>query len=197
MAAAALLRPLLLPTTLLFRRPAAPLRRTFPTPTRVAPRASNQPATAPAADRLASAAAYFLPFFNGVQFGRFLFSRYPSLALAFEPLFPLMYLYRSLPYGSFVAFFALYLGVVRNPAFSRYVRFNSMQALVLDVLLSVPLLLQRIFNPTSGLGLKMVVMGYDFIFVFIVTCFVYSVVSCVLGKTPHLPIVAAAAGRQL
>ncbi|XP_068665311.1 protein TIC 20-II, chloroplastic-like [Aristolochia californica] len=153
--------------------------------------------TVPATDRLISAAAYFLPFFNGIQYGRHLFTKYPALALAFEPLFPLMSFYRSIPYASFVAFFALYLGVVRNPNFSRYVRFNSMQAVVLDVLLSIPMLFQRIFNPGRGLGLQFVVMGYNAMFVFIAMCFVYSVVSCITGKTPYLPIVAAAAGKQL
>lgn len=151
----------------------------------------------PASDRLISAAAYFLPFFNGIQYGRFLFAQYPSLGLVFEPFFPLMSFYRSIPYASFVAFFALYLGVVRNPSFSRYVRFNSMQAVVLDVLLAIPLLLQRILSPSGGLGFRVLMLGYNAIFVFIVACFLYSVVYCVLGRTPYLPIVASAADRQL
>ncbi|KAL7228139.1 hypothetical protein ACSBR2_006955 [Camellia fascicularis] len=109
----------------------------------------------PATDRLISAVAYFLPFFNGLHYGRFVFAQYPTLGAAFEPILPLLSLYRSVPYASFVAFFALYLGVVRNPSLSRYVRFNAMQAVVLDVLLVIPLLLQRIFNPgRAGIGYK-------------------------------------------
>ena len=34
-------------------------------------------------------------------------------------------LYTSVPFGSLIAFFALYLGVVNNQAYSRYVRFNG------------------------------------------------------------------------
>ncbi|RWR96802.1 protein TIC 20-II, chloroplastic [Cinnamomum micranthum f. kanehirae] len=151
----------------------------------------------PASDRLISAASYFLPFFNGVQYGRFLFAQYPSLGLLFEPIFPIMSLYRSIPYASFVAFFALYLGVVRNSVFSRYVRFNSMQAVVLDVLLAIPLLLQRILSPSRGLGFRILMLGYNAIFVFVVACFLYSIVFCILGRTPYLPIVASAADRQL
>ncbi|OVA08802.1 hypothetical protein BVC80_8801g31 [Macleaya cordata] len=123
----------------------------------------------PATERLISAVAYCLPFFNGLQYGRYLFVKYPNLGLVFEPIFPLLNFYRSIPYASFVAFFALYLGVVRNPSFSRFVRFNSMQAVVLDVLLVLPLLVQRVFNP-----------GFS-----------------VLGRTPYLPFVADAADRQL
>ncbi|KAJ6693759.1 hypothetical protein OIU85_004529 [Salix viminalis] len=109
----------------------------------------------PATDRLVSAVSYTLPFFNSLQYGRFLFTKYPSLALLVDPVIPLLSLYRSIPYASFVAFFALYLGVVRNPSFSQFVRFNAMQAVTLDVLLVVPLLLTRILNPgRAGLGFK-------------------------------------------
>lgn len=73
-----------------------------------------------------------------------------------------------------------------------------MQALVLDVLLVVPLLLQRIFTPgRAGLGFKLMVMGHNALFLFVVFCFVYSWVSTILGRTPYLPFVADAAGRQL
>ncbi|KAL5712962.1 Protein TIC 20-II [Ranunculus cassubicifolius] len=153
--------------------------------------------TVPATERLVSSFAYFLPFFNGLQYGRYLFMKYPNLVFLLEPIFPLLNIYRSVPYASFVAFFALYLGVVRNPSFSKYVRFNSMQAVVLDVLLSLPLLLQRVFSPGDGIGLKVMVMGYNAIFVFIAVCFLYSLGHCVLGKTPFLPFVAEAADRQL
>ncbi|MBA0748470.1 hypothetical protein Gogos_005284, partial [Gossypium gossypioides] len=123
-------------------------------------------------DRLISVAAYSLPFFNSLQYGRYLFIQYPQLGILFDPILPFLSLYKSVPYASFVAFFALYLGVVRNPSFSHYVRFNSMQAVTLDVLLVVPLLLTRIFNPGRvGLG--------------------------ILGRTPYLPFVADAAGRQI
>ncbi|WCJ38864.1 Protein TIC 20-II chloroplastic [Euphorbia peplus] len=152
----------------------------------------------PATDRLISAISYTLPFFNSLQYGRFLFTQFPALAVLFDPLIPLLSLYRSVPYASFVAFFALYLGVVKNPSFTQYVRFNAMQAVTLDVLLVVPLLLTRIFNPgPRGLGFKAVVWGHNAVFVFSCFCFVYGVVSSLLGKTPYLPFVGEAAGRQM
>lgn len=152
----------------------------------------------PAADRLISAASYFLPFFNGLQYGRFLFVKYPILAAPFEPLIPLLSLYHSVPYASFVTFFGLYLGIVKNPNFSRYARFNALQALVLDVLLVLPVLLQRIITPgRSGIALKFTAWAYSGLFVFVVACFVYGLVSSIMGKTPYIPFVADAAARQL
>ncbi|XP_054802284.1 protein TIC 20-II, chloroplastic [Prosopis cineraria] len=166
----------------------------------VIPRMSynSDPTPTPATERLISVASYTLPFFNSLHYGRYLFLQFPSLGLLFDPILPLVTLYRSIPYSSFVAFFALYLGVVRNPSFSRYVRFNSMQAVTLDVLLVLPLLLQRIFTPgRSGLGFRLMVWAHSFLFLFTLLCFLYSVASCVLGRTPHLPFVADAASRQL
>lgn len=73
-----------------------------------------------------------------------------------------------------------------------------MQAVTLDVLLVVPLLVQRVFSPgRAGLGFKLMVWAYNALFVFTVLCFLYSLVSCVMGKTPYLPFVADAAGRQI
>ncbi|XP_028770627.1 protein TIC 20-II, chloroplastic [Neltuma alba] len=168
--------------------------------TPVTPRMSSNfdPTPTPAADRLISVVSYTLPFFNSLHYGRYLFLQFPNLGLLFDPILPLVALYRSIPYSSFVAFFALYLGVVRNPSFSRYVRFNSMQAVTLDVLLVLPLLLQRIFTPgRTGLGLRLMVWAHNVLFLFTLVCFLYSVASCVLGRTPHLPFVADAASRQI
>ncbi|KAK4707812.1 hypothetical protein R3W88_028737 [Solanum pinnatisectum] len=152
----------------------------------------------PATDRLISAVAYFLPFFNGLQYGRFLFAQFPTLALPFQPILPLLSLYRSLPYASFVTFFALYLGIVRNENLNTYPRFNALQAVVLDVLLVLPMLIQRIFSPgQSGIGLKFTVWMHNGLFVFVVGCFVYGLVSSILGKTPYLPFVTEAANRQM
>ncbi|MQM13747.1 hypothetical protein Taro_046673 [Colocasia esculenta] len=125
----------------------------------VAPTMSYQ-GPVPASERLFSALSYALPFFNSLHYGRFLFARFPSLGLALEPILPLLAAYRSVPYASFVAFFALYLGVVRNPIFGRYVRFNAMQAVVLDVFLALPTLVQRVLGtPAGGLGFRLLEYG--------------------------------------
>lgn len=154
----------------------------------------------PASDRLLSALAYSLPLLNSLHYGRFLLARSPPAAAAAAPLLPLAAAYRAVPYAPFVAFFALYLGVARNPSLARFVRFNAMQAVVLDVLLALPALAHRVLGgaaPARGLGFRALVLGYDIIFVAAAASFLYSVLSCVLGRTPYLPLVASAADRQL
>lgn len=177
--------------------PLLPSRPPLKTPSPPTSLISSSYSPTPATDRLISAASFFFPLFNGLQYGRFLFSQYPILAAPFKPILPLLSLYHSIPYASFVSFFALYIGIVRNPSLSRYIRFNALQALVLDVLLVVPLLIQRILSPgRTGLGLKLTIWGYNALFVFLIACFAYGFGCSVLGKTPYLPFVAEAAGRQ-
>ncbi|CAJ1823603.1 unnamed protein product [Sphenostylis stenocarpa] len=191
--------PLLRPCCFL---PTPTLKTSLPRPTLFLPlkpkngavgaRMSNT--SPPPTERLISIAAYTLPFFNSLQYGRYLLAQYPKLAVVFDPIIPFLAFYRSIPYASFVAFFALYLGVVRNPTFPRYVRFNAMQAVTLDVLLVIPLLITRIFSPGRG---PLIIWSNNAIFVFSILCFLYGVASCVLGRTPHLPFVADAASRQI
>ncbi|KAG5549607.1 hypothetical protein RHGRI_014801 [Rhododendron griersonianum] len=101
-----------------------PPRRTAKTTTCMS--SYNNNSTTPATDRLVSAVAYVLPLIKGLSYGRFLYAKYPTLATSLEPILPLLNLYHSIPYASLVSFFALYLGVARNPRLSRYVRFGSL-----------------------------------------------------------------------
>ncbi|KAG0629991.1 hypothetical protein M758_1G145400 [Ceratodon purpureus] len=150
-----------------------------------------------AAERVVAALGYFLPLFDGIQYGRYFFLQFPVAERLIAPLFPLLSAYKGFPFSNFIAFFGLYLAVVRNPNFSRYVRFNTMQAVVLDVLLIFPTLVERTFTPRGGIGFELLVIFYNSVFLFLVACFLFGVVSCILGKTPRLPLVAEAADQQV
>nr|XP_043606080.1 protein TIC 20-II, chloroplastic [Erigeron canadensis] len=191
-------QPLRPTTTFLPHFRPTPISLTTTKPRRPTTIISSSNTTTPVTDRLISAAAYFFPFFNGLQYGRYLFAKYPNtLGLLLEPLLPLLSFYRSVPYASYLAFLVLYIGVVRNTNVSRYARFNAMQAVVLDVLLVLPMLVQRILNPgPHGISGKIVMMSHNVIFVFVLICFLYSFGLSVLGRTPKLPFVGDAAGRQ-
>lgn len=72
-----------------------------------------------------------------------------------------------------------------------------MQAIVLDVLLIFPDLLERSFNPRDGLGLDLVMSLDSTVFWYLLACLIYGSGSCLLGQIPRLPIVAEAADRQV
>ncbi|XVE96677.1 hypothetical protein REPUB_Repub02eG0243000 [Reevesia pubescens] len=148
-------------------------------------------------DRLISAVCYFYPFFDGIQYGKYVITQFTPIQVLIQPLFPAIKVFKSFPFNGFLVFLTLYFVVVRNRNFSRYVRFNTMQAIVLDVLLIFPDLLERSFNPRDGLGLDLVMSLDSTVFLFLLVCLIYGSSSCLFGQLPRLPIVAEAADRQV
>ncbi|GJN22130.1 hypothetical protein PR202_gb09667 [Eleusine coracana subsp. coracana] len=168
------------------------------------PRASNNnnnSGAVEAPDRLVAAVAYLYPFLDGAHHGRFLLAQFPFFSSLLGPLAPAARLFHSSPLTPFLLFLTLYFAVVRNQqAFSRFVRFNAMQAVALDVLLIFPDLLAQSFAPTSasGVGFEVFQSMESTVFLFLLVClFFYGGGACLLGKTPRLPIVADAAERQV
>ncbi|KAL8226452.1 hypothetical protein R6Q57_016284 [Mikania cordata] len=148
-------------------------------------------------DRLISAVCYFYPFFDGIQYGKYAINQFPFLQALIQPLVPAIRVFKSFPFNGFLVFLTLYFVVVRNPNFSRFVRFNTMQAIVLDVLLIFPDLLERGFDPKDGIGLDLLMSLDSTMFLFMLVCLIYGSSSCFLGQIPRLPIVAEAADRQV
>jgi hypothetical protein len=148
-------------------------------------------------DRLISAVCYFYPFFDGIQYGKYVITQFTPIQTLIQPLVPAIRVFKSFPFNGFLVFLTLYFVVVRNQNFSRYVRFNTMQAIVLDVLLIFPDVLERSFNPRGGLGLDLMMSLDSTVFLFLFVCLIYGSSSCLLGQLPRLPIVADAADRQV
>jgi uncharacterized membrane protein len=150
-------------------------------------------------DRVVSAMPYLLPLFDGLRYGKFLFLQFPTLAYVLAPFDPLIRVYFSVPFAGLIAFFAVYLGIINSPNFSRYVRYNAMQAVLLDVVLILPGLIESVLKlrPMGGPGLQLYITAYNTIFIFVFACVAYGVASCMAGRTAKLPIVGDAADAQI
>ncbi|KAK0599805.1 hypothetical protein LWI29_008791 [Acer saccharum] len=148
-------------------------------------------------DRIISAVCYFYPFFDGIQYGKYVITQFTPIQVLIQPLVPAIKVFKSFPFNGFLVFLTLYFVVVRNNNFSRYVRFNTMQAIVLDILLIFPDLLERTFNFSDGFGLDLMMSLDSTMFLFLLVCLIYGSSSCFLGQVPRLPIVAEAADRQV
>ncbi|XP_047965950.1 protein TIC 20-v, chloroplastic-like [Salvia hispanica] len=136
-------------------------------------------------------------FFDGVQYGKYILTQFTPFQALIQPLVPAIRVFKSFPFNGFLVFLTLYFVVVRNQNFSRYVRFNTMQAIVLDVLLIFPDLLERTFNPRDGVGLDVLMSLDSTVFLFLLVSLIYGSSACLLGNLPRLPIVAEAADRQV
>jgi len=146
-------------------------------------------------DRIFASLPYLLPLIDGLAFGRFLFTQFPVLQLLLIPLSPLMQIY-SLPFASLVIFFALYLGVVRNENISHFIRFNAMQAILLDIIL----MLCGLVLPIFARGLQVAFIAetlYNMVFLGALAAFVYAVVQSALGRYAEIPPLSDAVYMQV
>jgi hypothetical protein len=87
--------------------------------------------------RLAAAAAYLLPWTEGLGFGRTLFGLFPVLQWLSLPALPVARVQQAVPggLGGLLLFLVLYLAVVRDPRVPYLIRFSVLQAILIDILL--------------------------------------------------------------
>lgn len=101
-------------------------------------------------DKFFSALSYLLPWAAGISFGGFLFKDFPFLLLLQIPVLPLLLLYGLIPFGSIIVFFLLLFLVVRNERIPHFIRFNVMQAILLDIALVIVNLLFELLGLLFG-----------------------------------------------
>ena len=107
-------------------------------------------------------------------------------------------LYFSVPFSSLVVFFAIYIGLVNNVNQSPFVRFAAAQAVLLDILLILPGLIESVVRPpTAGPLFQAYVTLSNTAFLFVLACFLAGVGASLAGKSVRLPLVADAADAQV
>ncbi|MCZ8223566.1 MAG: Tic20 family protein [Microcystis panniformis] len=149
-------------------------------------------------DRIFAALVYLLPLYSAFAFGIFIFRQIPFLGAALAiVLTPLAFLYSSLgSFGSLIIFFVLFLAVVRNPRISHFIRFNTMQAILIDIL--VYLLGLALGFVARGLGANLVVETlFNVVFLGAFAACVYSIIQSVIGKYADIPTISDAAYSQV
>jgi len=147
-------------------------------------------------DRIFACLPYLLPLIEVFVFGRFLFTQFPPLQLLFLPLTPLLTIYYGVRYAGLIIFFALWLLVVRNEKISHFIRFNTMQAILLDIIIFLFSILTDVVGlvPSSGFAIQTL---YTTIFLGIVVAVAYSVIQSLLGRYAEIPAISDAVYMQV
>jgi Ca2+-binding EF-hand superfamily protein len=152
-------------------------------------------------DKILSVLPYLFPLLDGLQFARFLVLENPDNVLS--AIIGITYgLYRSIPFGGFIAFFALNF-LAGNPSINRLVRFNMQQAIFLDIALFFPGLIAALYaliGQAAGFSLPPAVteIGSDVMFVILLTTIGYATVSSLLGQTPNkIPFISEAVEARM
>ena len=145
--------------------------------------------------RLSSIFIYTLPLKASIPFGVYLFDKYSFLKILKLLTFPIKIIEISLPFGSFLLFILLFVGLVRNPKVPYFVRYNACQALLIDIALIIITYLLRIF-PIFELG-SIISMLFSIIFIFTLCIFIYSISQCIYGVEPEIPLISKSVRMQI
>ncbi len=138
--------------------------------------------------RLSSVFLYTLPLKASIPFGYYLFYKFSFLKILLLLTFPIAIVEKSLPFGGFLLFIILFAGLARNPRVPYFVRYNALQALLIDISLIIISYLLRIF-PIVELG--------SIIFIFTLCIFIYSISQCIYGVEPEIPLISKSVRMQI
>jgi uncharacterized membrane protein len=147
-------------------------------------------------DRIFACLPYLLPLIEVLSFGFALLEQFPPLAIVFAPILILWSFYRRVRYAGMIIFFALFLLVVRNEKISHFVRFNAMQAILLDIIIFLFSILTDVVGLAPGGGFAIQTLSTT-IFLGIVATVVYSAVQSLMGRYAEIPAISDAVYMQV
>lgn len=147
-------------------------------------------------DRIFACLPYLLPLIEGTAFGISLLSQFPPLATVFSPVLVLGQFYRAIPFGSLIIFFALFLLVVRNEKINHFIRFNTMQAILLNIVIFLFSIILQVLNPVPGTGFAVETLA-NTLFLGVVVAVAYSVIQSSLGRYAEIPAISEAVYMQV
>lgn len=145
--------------------------------------------------RFSSIIFYTLPLKSSLPFGFYFISKYYFVnAIIYYLLLPINLIESVLQFGglgafsNLILFLILFAAIVRNPKVPYFIRYNALQALLLDIALIIISYLLNIFSLTI-LGL--------IIFLFMIMIFIYSVFQCINGIEPDIPFISKSVRMQI
>jgi hypothetical protein len=157
-------------------------------------------------DRLYASLPYLLPMSAVVIFGATLLKQFLLLQYIFFPFFWLysnVLMFPLVPLlglnGEFVILIGLYLLVIRDSRINHFVRFNTMQAVLLEIVIFLTQLtislFAQIIGGVSSVALMLEVLG-NTAFLGVIAACVYAIAQNIAGKYSEIPGISEAAAMQ-
>ncbi|GAB4218566.1 MAG: hypothetical protein OHK0012_28350 [Synechococcales cyanobacterium] len=156
--------------------------------------------TATPLNRFWACLVYLLPLTSALSLGEGLFNSVPALIPLFMPLFRLaMFMAQFGGFTSLILFMVLFFLVVRNPRIDHFLRFNAMQALLVDIARFIAVLLLGLLSSIlGGLGIDLILQALmTSLFLGILAISVFAWVQNIRGLYPDIPVVSEAAYAQV
>lgn len=148
-------------------------------------------------DRIFACLPYLLPLIESLKFSGFLLAQFPLLQVILLPVLIVGRIYSGLgSIGQIAIFFALFLLVVRNEKISHFIRFNTMQAILLDIVLILCSIGLEILSSAPATGFATQILA-NTIFLGILASFVYAVFQSIMGRYAEIPAISDAVYMQV
>ncbi len=147
-------------------------------------------------ERFIGSLLYLFPWSQALPFGNALFNQYPPLKILIIPTLPILYTEQFLPFGSLLLFIILFVGIARNPSIPYFIRFNTLQGLLLNItILIITYGFQIFIAPFASESLR--ISFSSCILVLILSIIIFSIYECLQGKEADLPIISNAVRVQI
>lgn len=147
-------------------------------------------------DRIFACLPYLLPVIGVFPQSLYLTGLFPLIGWMYFPLMPLVRIYYGVEYAGLIIFFALILLVIRNERINHFIRFNTMQAIILNIVSFLFGLLSRVLAAVGIQGLVTQTLGTT-VFLGILVSVVYSVAQNFMGRYAEIPVISDAVYAQV
>jgi uncharacterized membrane protein len=157
-------------------------------------------------DRFFACLPYLLPLMDSLVFSTPLFERLPELQVILIPLAPFLFVYTTIlgaisfggvGLGGLLLFFALFMLVVRNERIRHFIRFNTMQSIIIGIVLSLfSIIWSYVLEPVLRNSLIAETL-FTVMFLGTVAATVYCIVQSALGRYAEIPTLSDAAYIQV
>lgn len=148
-------------------------------------------------ERSLGALIYLFPLVYSLPFGIVLLNQFPWLFQFLAPLVVLYDITDSLPFASLLIFFGLWFAVVRNEKISYFLRFNAMQAILLNILQILFMLILGILGPAFGSQSLISETLTNTIFMGSIAASIFCIFRSFQGQYAELPGLSDAASSQV
>lgn len=151
-------------------------------------------------DRIFSVLVYLFALYDGLAFGQFFLSQLPPLIqnIILIPVLPIALIYGLLSkvvgnFAGLLIFFILFLAVVNNYKIKHFIRFNTMQTILIGIVLSlISLIMAYILIPVLGETNFLIKTLSNAIFITSLGACFYSMFQSARGRYAELPVISEA-----
>jgi len=150
----------------------------------------------PISQRIISILIYMLPWSEALPFGSHLFNEFDLFKLLIIPALPIIFIQRLIPFGNIILYIACFICVIRNPKVSYYIRFNMLQAILINIILIIVSLIFQILSQSLSYPLLTNTFSST-VLLMALSIIIFSIIECFKGKEPDLPGISNSVRIQL